>query len=136
MNKTNYPRSLPLLRVLLMAFGFIAGALPFALGAEANDFSSDMARGEGPPPPLDRADAGPPMRGPHPLLRLLDQNDDQIVSADEVAAAGTRLLKYDENGDGALSESELLSAMPPPGPPPGGPPRGRDRRGPPRGADF
>lgn len=134
MNKTNYPRSLPPVRILLVAFGFIAGALPFALRAEANDFPSDMARGEGPPPPRDGAD--PPRRGHHPILQLLDLNDDQLVSMDEMAAASARLLEMDQNGDGSLSEEELMNAMPPPGPPPGGPQRGRGRMGPPPSADF
>lgn len=42
-----------------------------------------------------------------PLLRYLDTSGDGEFSADEIAAAGERLLKLDKNDDGTLDRGEL-----------------------------
>ena len=59
----------------------------------------------------------------NPLMNALDPNHDHVISADEIQAAATALLKLDKNGDGELSEEEFRPDGPPPPPPPP-----RDRR--------
>lgn len=45
-----------------------------------------------------------------PLVKTLDQNEDGIISSDEIAAAQATLLKYDRNQDDVLSLEELTAA--------------------------
>jgi EF hand len=77
---------------------------------------------EGPkdgPPPGD-GPKGPDGEGPHkrpvpPIVAALDTNGDGVISADEIAAAPTSLLKLDKNGDGKLTFDELRPPRPPQG---------------------
>ena len=58
-----------------------------------------------------RGESGGPGRGfrppPHPLMTVLDANDDGQLSRDEIAAAAKALAALDKDGDGALSHHEL-----------------------------
>jgi Ca2+-binding EF-hand superfamily protein len=83
-------------------------------------------RPEGPPPR--RPDAPPegrPGMGMIPVLRALDADGDDEVSADELKNASAALAKLDKNGDGKLTRDELLpefrgfGGRPGDGPPPG-----------------
>jgi hypothetical protein len=73
---------------------------------------------------------GPPeggpggFRPPNPLLRALDRDGDQVLSAQEIANASRALLTLDRDGDGILSADEVRPPRPPGGGPggPGGPP--------------
>lgn len=88
---------------------------------------------------------GGPSRDPgrlNPLIRLFDADQDGVLSKDETAAAGKKLAELDKNGDGKLTDEELMEAMPfargrgpagPGGPPPFGPGGRDDRGGPGRG---
>ncbi len=72
---------------------------------------------------------GPPQGHPpggNSLMDALDPNHDHVISADEIQAAASALLKLDKNGDGELSEEEFRPEGPPPPPPPALPPRPRD----------
>lgn len=92
----------------------------------------------------DRPEGGP-ARDPgraNPFMRLFDADQDGTLSKDEIAAAGKRLAQLDRNGDGKLTDNELMEAMPfgrgrerggPGGPPPFGPGGPADRGGPGRG---
>ncbi len=53
------------------------------------------------------------MRGrmPNPVARVLDQDGDGEISADELAAAPQRLKKLDEDGDGNITRDELAAAF-------------------------
>ena len=52
------------------------------------------------------------MRGrmPNPVARVLDQDGDGEISADELAAAPQMLKKLDEDGDGSITRDELGAA--------------------------
>ncbi|MEZ6075640.1 MAG: EF-hand domain-containing protein [Pirellulaceae bacterium] len=41
------------------------------------------------------------------LMEALDPNHDHVISAEEIQAAATALLKARQNGDGELSEDEF-----------------------------
>jgi len=82
--------------------------------------------GEFEPPPRREGPPGGRRPPPDPLREALDANHDHELDADEIKNAAAALALLDEDGDGRISEREL---MPPP-------PRGfegrlpRDRRGP------
>lgn len=59
-----------------------------------------------PKPPVDRR---PP---PQPLLAVLDSNLDREISADEIANSSNVLSDLDKNGDGILTEKEMLPPSP------------------------
>lgn len=93
-------------------------------------------RPEGPPPEGgDRPDRGgrgegrPKMKPP--VIAVLDADDNQEISADEIAGATAALKSLDKNNDGEVSPEESMPRRPrgagrgPGGPGgPGGPPRG------------
>lgn len=54
----------------------------------------------------------------HPVLKLLDANDDRMLSPTEIDAASAALRGFDSSGDGWLNEDELVQGLPPPHPPP------------------
>lgn len=55
------------------------------------------------------ASAGAPPQRPRPLLdTTLDSNGDEVISADEIAQAPTRLKVLDANRDGKLSREECM----------------------------
>lgn len=86
-------------------------------------------------PPRGRGPGGPG-RGPgHPIVRLLDQNQDHEISAEELAAAPARLATLDTNGDGIISAAELRFGRPVAGGAPSAerpaPPAGAERPAPP-----
>jgi hypothetical protein len=71
----------------------------------------DRANGGGnqnPGPPSNR----PSIMETDPVLSTLDANHDKEISADEIDAAPTALLKLDKNHDGKLSEDEVTPQMP------------------------
>ena len=79
---------------------------------------------------------GPPkdQRPPHvpPLLALLDEDRDGIISAAEIQNAPAALQKLDSNGDGELTQDELRPPRPDgEGPPPDGEGPPPDGEGPP-----
>lgn len=59
-----------------------------------------------------------PHRPPPRLVLALDTNHDGVISADEIANAGTSLLSLDKNGDGKLSSDEIRPPRPADAPPP------------------
>src|SRR5438270_9234365 len=77
----------------------------------------------------DRPPGGP--GGPRPpLVSALDADDDNVITAEEMAAAPTALKKLDKNGDGKLTEDEFRPArLPQGGPGQGGPQGGPQGRG-------
>ncbi|MDB4385549.1 hypothetical protein N9Z12_05815, partial [Opitutaceae bacterium] len=81
-----------------------------------------------------RGPGGPPPRG-HPLLALFDTDQDGAISAKEIDQAAVILISMDADGDSAVSEDELVQALPPPPGHPMGRQGGRGM-GPPPGADF
>lgn len=87
-------------------------------GPERGGRGDNAPRGDHRSPPH-----GQPL-GHNPLMNALDPNHDHVISAEEIQAAATALLKLDKNGDGELSEEEFR----PDGPPPP-PPRDRESRG-------
>jgi hypothetical protein len=56
--------------------------------------------------------------GPPPCLRILDTNDDQVISAEEIQNSPTALLSLDANQDGQLGPGELAPRDGRRGPPP------------------
>jgi len=79
------------------------------------------------PPPADSPNGMNKHKRPvPPVVAALDTNGDGIISADEIAAAPTSLLKLDKNGDGKLTMDELR----PPRPPQDGPDGPGDDHGP------
>jgi len=61
------------------------------------------------------AQDGPPPAGhrpPSPLIEALDTDKDHKLSADELTAAPSSLLKLDADGDGSLSKDELRPKPP------------------------
>ncbi|MCA9192375.1 MAG: hypothetical protein KDB03_11455 [Planctomycetales bacterium] len=100
---------------------------------------SDRPDDYGPPPPRSggpRGMDGPPPPPPRPRLEeLLDANHDDVIDADEIAAAVERLQSLDENGDGQLSHREYCDAPPPP-PMHGSRPDMRPEGGPPHQGGF
>ena len=76
-------------------------------------------------PPKDAGDKeqpGKPPLAPLPLLRVLDADQDGIISAEEIDKAPDALLTLDKNKDGKLMPDEFL------GPKPAGPPPGEPRK--------
>ncbi|MEZ6150002.1 MAG: EF-hand domain-containing protein [Pirellulaceae bacterium] len=90
-------------------------------GPEREGRGDDGPRGDRRGPP----EGHPP--GDHLLMEALDPNHDHVISAEEIQAAATALLKLDKNGDGELSEDEFRPDGAPPPPPP--PRDGESRRG-------
>lgn len=102
-------------------------ALVTALAAQ-----TDAPRGPGP-----RGPGGPGGRGPggpggpggrgpgHPIIRVLDADQDHEISAAELKNAPAAIRALDLNGDGIVSADELHPSRPAhaPTPPPGAPPR-------------
>jgi hypothetical protein len=80
-------------------------AVTLGLGAFTS-FAQQYPGGHGGPHGMGR----PPMP---PILVALDTDRDGELSAAEIAAASSSLLKLDKNGDGKLSAAELMP--PPPG---------------------
>lgn len=99
--------------------GLVTGGWIGVTGLSAQDARPQPPAGEAladaPPPP-------PPGHGGHPILRLLDEDGDGLLSAAEVDRAPAVLMSFDRNSDGMLDEAELREALPPP-------PRMGDRRG-------
>jgi len=62
-----------------------------------------------------------------PVLRVLDADQDEVVSAEEIANAPSALASLDADKDGALTSAELLPSF-------GGPGGGRGTRGGPGGS--
>lgn len=87
-------------------------------GPEREGRGDDGPRGDRRGPP----EGHPP--GGNPLMEALDPNHDHVISAEEIQAAATALLKLDKNGDGELSEDEFRPDGPPPPPPRDGESRG------------
>jgi hypothetical protein len=74
-------------------------------------------------PDMNRQGNGQPPQPP--ILAALDSNQDNIIGANEIAAAATSLLSLDKNSDGKLSADEYRPAPPQMGngmgnPPPNG----------------
>ena len=64
-------------------------------------------------PPAARPDLGGPgpLARPRPLLdTIMDEDGDEVISAEEMARAPQLLLKLDRNGDGRLTPDELDGA--------------------------
>lgn len=75
-----------------------------------------------------------PHRNPifHALLKAIDADDDGIISMTEMNHASEALLKLDQNGDGKLSNEELVSQKDPKDPkncPPGQKPEKGEKQG-------
>lgn len=86
--------------VLILGFLVLLSGLP----GLAQDRS-----GRRPPPP----DRGQGQRKPHaPLLSVLDIDRDGQLSAEEIAAAPTRLRLVDPDADGTLTETEVSELRP------------------------
>ena len=67
-----------------------------------------------PRPPKDKTkQPPPPPKGPSPLMRALDLNEDGILSADEIEDAPLSLASLDKNEDGTISRRELNPGKPP-----------------------
>ena len=76
---------------------------------------------------------GPRPHGPDPLMRALDTDRNGELSAEEIAQAPAGLKELDANGDGKITQDELMPPPPPdtaqngeagdlpPPPPPSGP---------------
>jgi EF hand len=88
----------------------------------------DAPRGGPPGPPQP-----PQMMTASPLLRVIDADHDQTITAAELAGATAALRTLDANGDGKLTRDEARMEMPARGGPggPGGPGGGREGGGPP-----
>ena len=115
----------PLATLALFAGAGSAGLEPRASAESVDRFQDRDSRGRG------QADRG------HPLLDLMDLDQNGVLSAAEIQAMPKRLFAFDSNGDGVLDGAELREAMPPPPPPRGdrgegmGPlPGGRPEMGP------
>ncbi len=122
----------------------IAGLLVLAAGVLLVDHVRSQPPGpreDGRGPRGERRDGGGPPGGPQgdrppppPIIQALDTDRDGELSADEIKAAATNLLKLDTNKDGILSREET---RPVPGGREGGPggrgPRDPGRPGGPRG---
>jgi len=89
--------------------GFIV-ALPLLLASIA----AAQPAGDSPRGPHGRGHApGGPGHGPaHVIVRALDADRDQLISAAELLNAGTSLRTLDLNGDGAVTTDELRPARP------------------------
>lgn len=108
----------PLATIALFAGAGSAGLEPRAGEESVDRFQDRDSQGRG------RSDRG------HPLLELMDYDQDGVLSAAEIQAMPKLLLAFDDNGDGMLDGAELREAMPPPPPPRG---RRDDGMGPPPG---
>lgn len=62
--------------------------------AHGSNSGTNQKHGDRPKPPLP------------PIFKALDTDGDGVISADEIAAAATSLLKLDKNGDGQLGPGE------------------------------
>lgn len=63
--------------------------------------------------PAGDAGAGnPPRRPKPPIFTAIDTNQDNLLSADEIAQAAAALKTLDKNGDGQLSREECLPPHP------------------------
>jgi EF hand len=111
--------------VLLLVCAAIATFVPATwsqpLGGPPNGL-----RAGGPP---GRFRGGPPRgpdgaRGPNPMMELLDSDRDGTLTAEEIQASASVLLKCDRNGDGTLTPDEVGSRE-------GGPRAGHGPNGPP-----
>jgi hypothetical protein len=109
----------PLATIALFAGAGSAGLEPNANREPVDQFQDRDSQGRG------QRDRG------HPLLDLMDIDQNGVLSSAEIQAMPETLLAFDSNGDGALDGTELQEAMPPPPP---RPPRGGrgDGMGPPR----
>ncbi len=80
-------------------------ALLIGLALAGSAFTVEAQQGQG------RGAAGPPRYGaqkfPPPIAAIFDTDSDGVLSATEIAQAGTQLLKLDQNQDGQLSTEEL-----------------------------
>ena len=67
-----------------------------------------------PRPPKDKTKQPPPApKGPSPLMRALDLDEDGVLSADEIEDAPLSLATLDKNEDGTISLRELHPGKPP-----------------------
>ncbi len=122
-----------------MRLNRFAGLFLVALSVAAFAFAQppEGRRGPGPGGPPDGRPGGeaerggprgehhhgrPPM-GPPAIIKAIDANNDQKISAEEIENAAAALKKLDKNGDGELTPNEFAF------PGHGGPPHGRDGHG-------
>lgn len=76
-----------------------------------------------------RGPGGPQGMRPDPVFSALDTDNDGVISAAEIKASATSLLKLDKNGDGQLTQDELRPNMGPGGMRGGNPADGRRPEG-------
>ena len=62
-----------------------------------------------------RGPGGPQGMRPDPVFAALDTDSDGVISAAEIKASATSLLKLDRNGDGQITQDELRPNMGPGG---------------------
>lgn len=65
-----------------------------------------------PPPPKGKKPVNPPPAGPPILVKALDLDKDQTLSADEIEDAPASLAILDKDADGAISRAELKPGKP------------------------
>jgi hypothetical protein len=84
--------------------------LATALSAQSAD-GGPRGRGRGPGGPGGHGGPGGPGRG-HPVLRVLDNDQDRELSATELANAPSNLRALDLNADGSVTVDELRPPRP------------------------
>lgn len=128
----NCPRLLAVGFPLTVAFG-LAVVLPALVAVAASaQTSTDAPRGRGWGGP-----GGPGGHGRgfgHPVVRILDTDQDRELSAAELASAPSSLRTLDANADGTVSADELHPARP--APPADRPTPPADRPAPPADSDH
>ncbi len=88
-----------------LVLAFAAAAVLLATRAQAQP----AGRRPGGPAPRGTAQAVRTSR----LLQALDANRDGVLTREEIARAGEKLLSFDKDGDGKLTAGELRELMPP-----------------------
>lgn len=107
---------------------FLSLATAIAVGGFVTTITGQPPEGDFGPPARREGPPGGRRPPPDPLREALDANHDHELDADEIRNAAAAVALLDEDGDGRISERELMLPPPPPargfeGRPP------RDRRG-------
>lgn len=90
----------------------IANSSASLLGLDKNADGSLSKKEILPPPPKGKKPVNPPPAGPPILVKAIDLNKDQVLSADEIEDAPASLAVLDKDGDGAISRAELKPGKP------------------------
>ena len=91
----------------------IANSSASLLGLDKNADGALSKKEILPPPPKGKKPVTPPPAGPPILVKALDLDKDQTLSADEIEDAPASLAVLDKNADGTISRAELKPGKPP-----------------------